>query len=664
MNVIEHTLGRLFTGNLKSRLVFGFLIATCLTGVVATFVGIRIINKTTIDEAQNKVSENINTARLIYNYNIERLAAQIQFIVATSHLHRAIAGNDIRTMENLRRVIRFGYIPEVTGRQLYLDMLTVADARGKVIYRAANPAVAGDSLLWDSVVRRCIEKRSPQSATQLLSLARIEQENPRLSDRVKIPIVKTPMSFEIRETHLQEGMVLRTAYPIFDEHQQLLGILVGGILLNGDYSIVDEIKETVYHDEKYTGRDMGVATIFQRGVRISTNVLTEQGRRAVGTPISKEVYEKVLGRGEDWIGRAFVVNDWYITTYTPIRDIDDEIVGILYTGILETKYTDIKHRTMWTFLIVTLAGMVIAFGISYYLGNTILHRIRILKQAADAISSGNLDYRLTRDQYSGFGMLDEAFNNMTRSLRDRDERLQKAFQRLTVSERMAALGQLAAGVAHEINNPLGGILLYSNLVLEDLPEDHPARPNLEKIIYQTNRSKAIVQNLLDFARTPAGNMMPLSIADVIMSTLALVKDQSIFLGIEVDTRLTEDLPPVRGDYSRLEEVFLNLFVNAADAMAGKGVLKITTRLNTLNSVRVSVSDTGKGIERSFLQHIFEPFFTTKDAGQGTGLGLSIAYGIIREHNGTIDVESEAGRGTTFVITLPACTEPQERREDA
>ena len=143
MNVIEHTLGRLFTGNLKSRLVFGFLIATCLTGVVATFVGIRIINKTTIDEAQNKVSENINTARLIYNYNIERLAAQIQFIVATSHLHRAIAGNDIRTMENLRRVIRFGYIPEVTGRQLSLDMLTVADARGKVIYAPPIPPSPG-----------------------------------------------------------------------------------------------------------------------------------------------------------------------------------------------------------------------------------------------------------------------------------------------------------------------------------------------------------------------------------------------------------------------------------------------------------------------------------------------------------------------------------------
>jgi two-component system NtrC family sensor kinase len=143
---------------------------------------------------------------------------------------------------------------------------------------------------------------------------------------------------------------------------------------------VDEIKGTVYHDEKYAGRDMGVATIFQRGVRISTNVMTESNRRAIGTPVSKEVYEKVLGRGEDWIGRAFVVNDWYITTYSPIRDIDNEIIGILYTGILEAKYTDIKRRTMWTFLVVTLAGMVVAFGISYYLGNTILRRIRIRKR--------------------------------------------------------------------------------------------------------------------------------------------------------------------------------------------------------------------------------------------------------------------------------------------
>ena len=139
----------------------------------------------------------------------------------------------------------------------------------------------------------------------------------------------------------------------------------------------------------------------------------------------------------------------------------------------------------------------------------------------------------------------------------------------------------------------------------------------------------------------------------------------MFLGIEIDMRMTEDLPPVLGDYSRLEEVFLNLFVNAADAMAGKGTLRIITRLNTVNTVRIGISDTGKGIERSYLQHIFEPFFTTKEPGQGTGLGLSIAYGIVREHNGTIDVESEPGRGTTFVITLPACLgNAQERKEGA
>lgn len=137
----------------------------------------------------------------------------------------------------------------------------------------------------------------------------------------------------------------------------------------------------------------------------------------------------------------------------------------------------------------------------------------------------------------------------------------------------------------------------------------------------------------------------------------------MFLGIEIDMRMTEDLPPVLGDYSRLEEVFLNLFVNAADAMAGKGTLRITTRLNTVNTVRISISDTGKGIERSYLQHIFEPFFTTKEPGQGTGLGLSIAYGIVREHNGTIDVESEPGRGTTFIITLPAYLGNAQERKD-
>jgi two-component system NtrC family sensor kinase len=220
------------------------------------------------------------------------------------------------------------------------------------------------------------------------------------------------------------------------------------------------------------------------------------------------------------------------------------------------------------------------------------------------------------------------------------------------SEKLAALGEMAAGVAHEINNPLGGILLYSNLVLEDIPESSTARENMQKIIHQTNRCKNIVQGLLDFARAPTGEMLPLQINDIVRVSLNLVKDQSMFQGIEVETRFAENLGAVIGDPSRLEQVFLNLFINAADAMKEKGGnLKITTTAAN-NGVRVVIKDTGKGIDEAHLPHIFEPFFTTKEPGQGTGLGLSIAYGVIRRHNGFIDAESAPGKGTTFIVSLP------------
>jgi signal transduction histidine kinase len=148
-------------------------------------------------------------------------------------------------------------------------------------------------------------------------------------------------------------------------------------------------------------------------------------------------------------------------------------------------------------------------------------------------------------------------------------------------------------------------------------------------------------------------MLPFHINSVIESSLSLVKDQEMFHGIEIKTHLAADLPEVMGDKSRLEDVFLNLFINAADAMKGGGTLTITTMRGTDNFVNILISDTGKGIEEKYLPHIFEPFFTTKEPGRGTGLGLPIAYGIVRKHNGFIDVESKPGKGTIFIISLPA-----------
>jgi len=678
--MLRKIVSKIFSVDLRGRLVLGFLVATCLTGLIATAIGIRMINRNMIDEVQRKVEQDINSAALIYGYSMERLETRLECLSHGFTFHRPRTSDREAVLEEFAGMLR----GEHETWRLYagLDMLTLVDAEGRVIYRALNPKASGDTLLWDPVVGQCISGKTPRSSTILMPVDMIIRENPGLSARLDIPIVKTPQSVEMMKTRLSEGMVQRAAWPLLDETGALIGVLAAGTLVNRNDSIVDTIRETVFHDEKYKGRDTGFATIFQQGIRVATNVKTATQERAVGTIVSKEVYERVILRGEKWIGRAFVVNDWYISAYAPLRDINGTVIGMLYTGILEAKYRDVMRLTVWTFLGVTIMGMIIAFGISYYLGHTIIKGIERLKEATESIASGDLNYQLPRDRFSEFDILDTAFNTMARSLKDRDERLQKAFAQITRTERLVALGQIAAGVAHEINNPLGGILLYSNLVFEELPEESAVqRDNMQKIIYQTNRCKQIVQNLLDFARAPSGEMLPLDINRVIRTALALVKDQSMFHRIEVVTRYADDLPFMRGDRSRLEQVFLNLFINAADAMERGGTLTISTELlirrtdgmadvffqtekicllGSTQTVKITVADTGKGIDRVFQAHIFEPFFTTKAPGQGTGLGLSIAYGIIQQHEGFMDVESEPGRGTSFIIFLPAGELVQER----
>jgi len=642
------------TRNLKVRLIAGFIIAVFVTGLVATLAGIRIMNRYTIGEVQRKVQEDINTAQLIYNQRLYGLAVQLKFIALKPSVKRAILKKDFESLKELSRFIRkpISAGSDYEEGEEGMDMLSIIDKNGYVMYRVANTEEKGDSMLWDPIVRECLQQKMPKAGTELMPIDTIEKENPRVSSRVKIKILKTPRSIEIKQKYLKEGLVLRASYPILDEKEHLVGLLVGGILINNDYFIVDKIKQTVYHNEKYKGRDMGFATIFQGGVRVSTNVVKKDGSRAIGTIVSKEVYNRVIKQGKNWFGRAFVVNDWYLSSYIPIYDIEKNIIGMLYVGILEARYKDMTRETILIFLGITIFGMIIALTISSYSSNIIVREIQKLKTATEAISSGDLEYKLPSTSPPGFDILDDAFNNMITALKDRDKRLQKAYQEITKCERLAALGQMAAGVAHEINNPLGGILLYANLAIEDLSENHPSMENLKKIVHQTNRCKRIVENLLDFARAPSGEMVPLDINEVIVQSLNLVKEHSAFINIEVETQFEKMIPRIKGDRSGLEQVFLNLFINGANAMNGKGTLTVKTRLTSANTIKIYISDTGMGIDQSYLPHIFEPFFTTKEPGKGTGLGLFISYGIIKKHNGFIDVDSKLGEGTTFIITLP------------
>jgi two-component system NtrC family sensor kinase len=249
--------------------------------------------------------------------------------------------------------------------------------------------------------------------------------------------------------------------------------------------------------------------------------------------------------------------------------------------------------------------------------------------------------------------LEEWGRTLEEKVRQRSDELVAMQARVAQSERLASLGLLAAGVAHEINNPIGAVLALTALTLEDMPESHPDRENLTEVLKQSERCRGIVKGLLDFSRQSRGNMQPLDLNTLIKDTLSLIGKQSLFFNIQVVQDLDLELPAVIGDRSQLQQVFMNLLINAVQAMDEKGTITVVTRGSGEERVEVRISDTGHGIPPGQIDKIFDPFFTTKESGCGTGLGLSIVYGIVTTHRGTISVESEAGKGSTFTIRLPA-----------
>jgi two-component system NtrC family sensor kinase len=222
------------------------------------------------------------------------------------------------------------------------------------------------------------------------------------------------------------------------------------------------------------------------------------------------------------------------------------------------------------------------------------------------------------------------------------------------SERLALIGQLSANIAHELNNPLQGIVTFSHLLLEDVEEiDTNTQFSLEKIVGQANRCRDIIRGLLDFSRQRQPDKSFYDINTIIDECISLVELQALFHNIHIIRNLQVDLPLAVIDPSQIERVFMNLIINAAEAMDGNGNLTINSRENkSTGQIEIAFSDTGHGISKEHLSKIFDPFFTTKDVGHGTGLGLAISYGLVRSHHGSIKVESIPNQGTTFIVSLP------------
>jgi two-component system NtrC family sensor kinase len=298
--------------------------------------------------------------------------------------------------------------------------------------------------------------------------------------------------------------------------------------------------------------------------------------------------------------------------------------------------------------------MIIALIVSSFLARGVLQPIKRLIFASQQWAAGNLDYRAETTAKDEIAELTETFNTMASSLKERDKRLkEQAHQQIMKSERLATLGQLAAGVAHEINNPLGAVLMYAHLSMEELEAADPRRRNLEKVVRESTRCKNIVRGLLDFARQSEPNIEESDVNEILKRTLSLLENQVLLQNIRITTALSASLPKVMMDSGQMQQVFTNIILNAAEAMPGEGELTVASRTTAGDEwIEIEFTDTGCGIPRENLEKIFDPFFTTKEVGRGTGLGLAVSYGIIARHKGTVEVKSEPGKGTTFIVRLP------------
>lgn len=318
--------------------------------------------------------------------------------------------------------------------------------------------------------------------------------------------------------------------------------------------------------------------------------------------------------------------------------------------------------------------VLISFTLCLILYNFVTKPLSYLVEGMKRLSAGDMNYRINLRGSDEIGMLANSFNSMSDELKAYKEKMEnwtksleeevqkktseiyKAQEHLINTEKLASLGRMAAGVAHEINSPLTGIVTFSHLMLKRIPPENTQDiEDLNIIIDQAERCSKIIKGLLGFSRKTSSEKSMTNINTLLENTLAMVRHQSRFYNIHFDLQLDSSIPAVNIDSNQIQQVFLNLLINAADAMEKKGKITLATRPvenNGAGFVEIEVTDSGPGIPEEIRSKIFEPFFTTKPVGKGTGLGLAVSYGIIKKHEGTIFIKGASEGGASFFIHLP------------
>lgn len=568
---------------------------------------------------------------------------------------------------------------EASRRELGFDFLQLVDAGDGII--AASPAVpAGATLTAWPVVHDAVAGQAA-SVIDIFDAAQLARRAQALAAQARLDLVPTVAAVPTDRKVETRGMVIHTAAPVMLEGRR--AALVGGILLNRNLAFIDTINDLVYQQASLPEGSQGTATLFLEDVRVSTNVRLFENVRALGTRVSAEVRAAVLDEGRVWLDRAFVVNDWYISAYEPIVDSHGQRVGVLYVGFLERPFQSVKYTTLAAiaaaFLLVTAISVPILLRWAQSIFKPLESVISTIGRVEDGDLSartgpvgsgdeigkvaGHLDSLLEQLQERDQKLRDWAselnirVEERTRELKEANQQLEATTQQLVMSEKLAAIGEITAGVAHEINNPVAVIQGNLDVIRDNFgAETDAVKTEFRLIDEQIHSINLIVTKLLQFARPEeyAGYMDRQAPDEVVTDCLLLV--QHLMNKVEIEVRREQRSSGlVLMNRTELQQVIINLIVNAIHAMPKGGTLTLRSYDQDQDGAAglvIEVADTGKGMPSDILKKAFDPFFTTKRR-EGTGLGLSISQTLITRCGGHISAQSVEGEGTTFTIWLPS-----------
>lgn len=570
---------------------------------------------------------------------------------------------------------------DVLKEEGHFDFLHLLDLKGKWIYEPAN---SGYTRSKHSVLFNEAKLGEAVSGIEIFSQEDLAREKSIDRKLLRLSLIDTPRAKPIDHGVEDRGMILRMIYPIRGTDNQVVALLDGGVLLNRNFEFVDRIRDLVYGPGSLMEGSLGTVTVLIDDVRITTNVPIKSGERALGTRVSQEVRTQVLEQGQNWIDRAFVVNDWYISAYEPIYDVGGERVGILYAGFLETPFSQLHRNALLVLFVLFIIVMLLSSWFAIRGAKSIFRPIEQMTtvvrgtQAGQQLRIGSVntddeigelarqfDSMLDQLQERNLQITDAAevleqkveertieLQTKNEALKDNIDLLNETRKQLVLAEKLASLGELTAGIAHEINNPTAVILGNMELILSEMATKmEPVKFEAELIIEQVYRIRTIIESLLQYSRTGESSeyIEAININNLIEHTLPLVRHEveTHHVGISLDLN-ADILIQIRKQ--ELQQVLINLIVNAVQSSCSEtGQLTIETNNWDEKGVVINIKDNGPGIEEDKIDKVFDPFYTTKQ--NGTGLGLSVSFGLVQRYGGAITVENNPTVGACFSVWL-------------